>query len=600
MSATEKALNRPFLPVTAEEVRSRGWDEVDVVLVSGDAYVDHPSFAMAVIGRVLEAEGLRVAVLSQPEWNSKEDFRRFGKPRLFFGVSAGNMDSMVNKYTALKKVRNDDAYSEGGVPFKRPDRASIVYAQRAREAYGDVPVILGGIEASLRRFAHYDYWSDKVRRSVLVDSKADLIVYGMGERQIVEIARRLNAGEPIERIRDVRGTVFCLGEKESLYLENAVELPSYEETASSADAFNRAVKLIHGEINPHNARPLVQPHGGRRVVQLPPPFPLTESELDAVYDLPYTRRPHPIYRRPIPAYEMVKDSVTVMRGCFGGCSFCSIALHQGKIVQSRSESSVLRELEAIAGQEGFGGTVTDVGGPAANMYGMGCGKPEMLARCRRPSCLYPRICPLLDASHARALSLLRKARRVPGVRNVFVGSGIRMDLALLEPRYIREIAASHTSGYLKVGLEHTAERVLRIMKKPGGNVFERFASLFARFSKESGKEQYLIPYIISAHPGATLEDELELALYLKGKGFRPRQIQDFLPSPMDVSTAIYHTGRHPMTGEEVHVARGEGEKKLHRALIQYFKKESASVIRKGLKHGPLARLREKVTDLLGK
>jgi uncharacterized radical SAM protein YgiQ len=593
-------MNNAFLPVTAEEVRSLGWNEVDVVLVSGDAYVDHPAFAMAVIGRVLEAEGLRVAILSQPEWKSKEDFRRFGKPRLFFGVSAGNMDSMVNKYTALKKVRNDDAYSEGGVPFKRPDRASIVYAQRAREAYGDVPVILGGIEASLRRFAHFDYWSGKVRRSVLVDSKADLAVYGMGERQIVEIAGRLNAGEPIERIRDVRGTVFCLGEREAFGLDDAVELPSYEETASSGAAFNRATKLIYGEVNPHNAKPLVQAHGARKVVQLPPPFPLTESELDSVFDLPYTRKPHPVYRRPIPAYEMVKDSVTVMRGCFGGCSFCSIALHQGQIVQSRSERSILRELEAMAGHEGFGGTVTDIGGPTANMYGMGCGRPEVLARCRRSSCLHPSICPLLDAGHARVLSLMRKARRVPGIRNVFVGSGIRMDLALMDPGYIREIAAHHTSGYLKVAPEHTEDRVLRIMKKPGPMVFERFTALFSRFSKDSGKEQYVIPYIISAHPGATLEDELELALYLKAKGFRPRQIQDFLPSPMDISTAIYHTGRHPMTGEEVYVARGEGEKKLHRALIQYFKKESATLILRGLKNGPLARFREKVMALLGR
>jgi uncharacterized radical SAM protein YgiQ len=585
MSGIESRARGAFLPVSAEEVRSRGWNEVDVVLVTGDAYVDHPSFAAAVIGRVLEAEGLRVAVLSQPGWQSKDAFRQFGRPRLFFGISAGNMDSMVNKYTALRKVRNDDAYSEGGVPFRRPDRAAIVYAHRAREAYADVPIVLGGIEASLRRLSHFDFWSGKVRRSILLDSKADLLVYGMGERQIVEIAARLRAGEAVGSIRDVRGTVFRLGEKEPFDLPGAVELPSYEETASSGEAFNRATALVHREINPHNARPLVQAHGGRKVVQLPPALPLTAGELDAVHELPYARKPHPSYRRAIPAYEMVKDSVTVTRGCFGGCSFCSISLHQGKIVQSRSERSVLRELESCAGREGFGGVVTDIGGPTANMYGMGCGDPDALARCRRPSCLHPRICPLLDASHARVLSLMRKARRVPGIRHVFVGSGIRMDL---------------TSGYLKVAPEHTEDGVLRVMRKPGRGVFERFADLFSRFSREAGREQYLVPYVISAHPGATLADEVEMALYLKRKGFKPRQIQDFLPSPMDIATAVYHTGRHPLTGEEVYVARGEGERKLHRAIIQYFKKSSAPVIRKNLNSGPLARFRDKLTELIGK
>jgi uncharacterized radical SAM protein YgiQ len=597
-------MHNRFLPLTIEEVLERGWDRVDVVLVTGDAYVDHPSFAAAVIGRVLEAEGLRVAILSQPRWKGPEDFRRFGKPRLFFGVSAGNMDSMVNKYTALRKVRSDDAYSEGGLPFKRPDRAAIVYSQRAREAYRDVPIILGGIEASLRRFAHYDYWSEKVRRSILLDAKSDLLVYGMGEKQIVEIARRLAAGEPVGRIRDVRGTAFCMGEGEPSGVDGAVEIPSYEETAADAESFNRAVKIIHREINPLNARPLSQMHGKRRVVQLPPPMPLVSSELDAVYALPYTRKPHPSYSRPIPAYEMVKDSVTVMRGCFGGCTFCSIAIHQGKIVQCRSEGSVLAELASIAGGEGFGGTITDLGGPTANMYGMGCKESAILARCTRSSCLYPTICPQLGTAHGPLLSLMRKARQVPGVRHIFVGSGIRMDLALLEPEYIREIARHHTSGYLKVAPEHTVDRVLRVMRKPGRAVFERFMDLFRRFSREAGKEQYLVPYLISAHPGSGVEDELELALYLKERGFRPRQIQDFLPSPMDVATAVYYTGRHPFTGEEVPVARRESVKRLHRAIIQYFKIESRPLIFRAMNsHTPagaaLAARKDEVMELFG-
>ena len=572
-----------FIPITQDEVHTKGWDLVDIVLVTGDAYVDHPSFGTAVISRVLENAGFRVAVLSQPDWHSKKDFQKFGKPGLFFGISAGNMDSMVNKYTSLKKVRNNDAYSEGDQPFKRPDRAAIVYSHRAREAFKDVPIIIGGIEASLRRFAHYDYWSDRTRRSILVDSKADLLVYGMGENQALEIARRLSAGENIDSTRGIRGTVFITRENELFDDKDTITIPSFDEIASDKTKFNTATRIIHEETNPYTAKTIIQFHGKRRVVQIPPPFPLTSAELDKVYELPYTRKPHPSYKNPIPAFEMIKNSVTIMRGCFGGCSFCSIALHQGKIVQSRSEKSIIKEITDITKVEGSGVVITDIGGPTANMYRMGCVSRTVLSKCRKLSCVYPSICSNLETDCGPLLLLLKKCRELKNVKHLFVSSGIRMDLALLNPEYIREIAKHHVSGYIKVAPEHISGPVLKVMKKPGKAVFENFKDRFTDFSKKAKKEQYVIPYLISSHPGAKMENELELALYLKDQGMRPRQVQDFLPSPMDIATSIYYTGRDPFSGENVYVVKKEVEKRAHRAMIQYYKKENQQLILKALR-----------------
>jgi uncharacterized radical SAM protein YgiQ len=588
------------LPISQDEVFKRGWDRVDIVLITGDAYVDHPSFGTAVIGRVLENAGFRVAVLSQPDWHSKKDFQKFGRPSLFFGVSAGNMDSLVNKYTSLKKVRNSDAYSEGNTPFKKPDRAAIVYSQRAREAYKDVPVILGGIEASLRRFAHYDYWSGRVRRSILLDSKADLMVYGMGENQILEIAERLQEGKAIESIRDVLGTVYLTKEhdfsnkdgisnddilkKDEFFNDRAsIVIPSFEEVASDKSKFNTATRIIHEETNPFNAKTIIQYHGKRRVVQTPPPLPLTSAELDRIYELPFTRKPHPTYRGPVPAYEMIKNSVTIMRGCFGGCSFCSIAIHQGKIVQSRSEKSILKEIKEIAKNENAGAVISDIGGPTANMYRMGCVNRKTLSKCRKLSCVYPSICGNLNTDITPLLLLMKKGRELENVKHLFVSSGIRMDLALQNPEYIRQIAEHHVSGYIKVAPEHISRAVLRVMKKPDKEVYEKFKNMFLFFSKKAKKEQYVIPYLISSHPGAKIENELELALYLKKQGIRPRQIQDFLPSPMDIATSIYHTGHDPYSGEKVYTAKKESEKRAHRAIIQYYKKENRPLIIKALK-----------------
>ena len=533
------------------------------------------------IGRVLEAAGYRVAILSQPDWHTCEDFRRFGKPRLFFGISSGNMDSMVNKYTALKKVRNDDAYSEGGRPFMRPDRAVIVYAQRAREAYPDVPIILGGVEASLRRLGHYDYWSDSLRRSVILDAKSDILVYGMGERQVLEIAMRLKQGEPVKSIRNIPGTLFSPDEKEKIDLYDAIELPAYEQL-KNPESFNLATKLIYQNSNPYSSRPLIQPHGRRLVVQLPPPIPHEEKELDRIYELPYTRKPHPQYRERIPAFDMIKNSVTIMRGCFGGCSFCSIALHQGRFVESRSEGSVLGEIETIASSKRFNGTITDIGGPTANMYRMGGKDKELCRHCRRVSCLYPSLCVNLNTDHGPLLSLMRKARDIDGIKHVFVSSGIRMDLALLCKDYINEVARWHTSGLLKVAPEHISEPVLEAMRKPKRDVFEEFSRLFYHYSEEAAKDQYIVPYLIASHPGTDLECAIELALYLKRKGLRPRQIQDFIPTPMSISTAIYCTGVDPFTGKHVYVPRKEGEKRLYRALIQHFSEKNRRIIIRAL------------------
>jgi uncharacterized radical SAM protein YgiQ len=588
----------PLAPTTAAEMHARGWDWVDVVFVTGDAYVDHPSFAMAILTRVLEAAGFRVAVLSQPDWHSCAPWRQFGRPRLFFAVSAGNMDSLINHYTANKKVRNDDAYSPGGRIGLRPDRATLPYCHRAREAFPGVPVIAGGVEASLRRLAHYDYWSDSVRRSILLDSKADLVVYGMGEAVIVEIARRLAAGQTVRDLRDLRGVAYAPGARESDGLRFAfaecdasakrkpddfILLPSYEEVKSDKRAFVEATRLIHVNTNPHNAKTLVQFHDREAVVVNPPALPLSQAEMDAVYDLPYTRRPHPSYAEPIPAYEMIKDSVTIMRGCFGGCTFCSITAHQGRIIQSRSEDSVLREVRKMAADPEFKGVVSDVGGPTANMYEMRCTRPDVEAKCKRLSCVHPTVCKLLGTDHGPLIHLLRRARQEPGIRKVLVASGVRMDLAQLAPEYLRELAEHHIGGHLKVAPEHTDPHVLRLMKKPENENFEGFARAFKKASQAAGKpKQYLVPYYIASHPGSDLHAMIELALFLKRNGYRPDQVQDFIPAPFDVAACVYHTGIDPFTKDEVYVARNLRDRKMQRALLQFFKPENWFAVREAL------------------
>jgi uncharacterized radical SAM protein YgiQ len=574
-----------FLPVTPEEVKKLGWDAVDVVLVTGDAYVDHPSFAMALVGRVLEAEGLRVAILSQPRWENCSDFRKFGKPRLFFGVSAGNMDSMINKYTHNRKIRSTDDFSPGAHPGMRPDRATIIYSQRAREAYPDAPIVIGGIEATMRRFAHYDYWSDKVRKSVLLDSKADLLVYGMGERQVREIASRLNAGEKVSTLRDIRGTAYPLGARETaeLIIPGALELPSAGEAAGDRVKFSTATRLIYEESNPYNARPLVQKSEGRAVVQNPPALPLTTAEMDAVYGLPFTKRAHPSYKEPIPALEMIKDSIVIHRGCFGGCAFCSLTLHQGRFIQSRSEASVETEARRLLETPRHPGNISDLGAPSANMYRMGGKDMEICRQCKKLSCVHPAICPNLDTDHKPLLSLMRRIRTVKGLKKAFVASGIRMDLALKCGEYISEIARFHTGGQLKVAPEHISPKVLSIMKKPSVEVFKEFADKFLAESKKAGKEQYLVLYFISAHPGSTLTDMAELAVFLKERRIRPQQINDFLPAPMELATSIYFTGLDPFTLEPVYVPKKETERRMQRALLQYYKPENKPLIIKALR-----------------
>ena len=516
--------------MSAADVARRGWESVDVVLVSGDAYIDHPSFAAALIGRTLEAAGWRVAILAQPDWHSAEAFSVFGRPRLCFGVSAGNMDSMLNHYTANRRPRSEDAYSPAGRAGLRPDRATNVYAQRCREAFPGVAVIAGGVEASLRRLAHYDFWSDTVKPSALVSSKADLIVFGMGERAITEIAERLDAGTPVGELTDIRGTAYMLGKKQALpaFSEGmladgtphpeapfpaepdgpdaaTVSLPEFEAVKTDPRAFSIATRLIHRETNPFNARRLVQRHGDRTVVQNPPALPLNEAEMDATYGHPFTRRRHPSYKERIPAEDMIAQSITIMRGCFGGCSFCSITTHQGRVIQSRSKRSVLEEVDKVAADERSKGVVSDIGGPTANMYGMRCKSPEIESKCRRLSCVFPSICKQLETNHAPLVELMREARERPGIRRVHVASGVRMDLANRSPEYLRELSTHHVSGHLKVAPEHVSERVLKAMKKPPQKSFELFAEQFEAVSHEAGKEQYLVPYFIAGHPGSALE-----------------------------------------------------------------------------------------------
>lgn len=569
------------LPMTRAEAQARGWDELDVVFVTGDAYIDHPSFAMAILGRCLEAAGYRVGILSQPDWQSAEAWKTFGRPRLFFAISAGNMDSMINHYTANRKVRNQDAYSPGGRIGTRPDRATLSYCQRAREAYPGVPVIAGGVEASLRRLAHYDYWSDKVRRSILLDCKADLVVFGMGETSIVEIARRLEAGQSPKDLRDLRGVAYALGASEEPP-EDALELPSFEAVREDKLAFAEATKVIHHETNPYNAKALKQLHDRRWVVCTPPPLPLSTEAMDAVYALPYTRKPHPIYQDPIPAFEMIKDSITIMRGCFGGCTFCSITTHQGRIIQSRSPESIQQEITALGQNPDFKGTISDIGGPTANMYQMKCSRPEVEVKCRRQSCVHPSICRLLDTSHDGLLEVMQKARETEGVKKVLVASGIRMDLAVRAPEYLDELAKHHVGGHLKVAPEHSDPEVLARMRKPSTESFEVFAEQFEKSSKEAGKEQYLVPYFISSHPGSDLDAMIDLAVFLKQNGYRPDQVQDFIPAPFDVATAMYYTGVDPFTKKPVPTAKSLQDRRLQRALLQFFKPENYFSVRQAL------------------
>jgi uncharacterized radical SAM protein YgiQ len=569
------------LPASAEDLRRRGWDGVDVVFVTGDAYVDHPSFAMAILGRVLEAAGYRVGIVAQPDWRSCNDWKRFGRPRLFFAISAGNMDSMINHYTANRKVRNDDAYSPGGRIGRRPDRATLSYCQRAREAYKGVPVIAGGVEASLRRLGHYDYWSDKVRRSILLDCKADLLVFGMGEEAIIEIARRLNSGQTVRDLRDLRGVAYALGASETPP-GDALVLPDFEQVRDDKLAFAEATKIIHNETNPHNARRLLQRHGRQSVVCNPPPLPISASAMDNIYGLPYTRRPHPSYDEPIPAFEMIKDSITIMRGCFGGCTFCSITTHQGRIIQSRSEDSILNEVRQMAEDPRFKGVVSDIGGPTANMYQMKCTRPEVEAICRRQSCVHPTICKLLGTDHEPLIRVMQEARETPGVKKVLVASGIRMDLARRSPRYMRDLTRHHVGGHLKVAPEHTDSEVLARMRKPSNDDFEKFAEVFADESKLAGKKQYIVPYFIASHPGSDLAAMIDLAVFLKRNGYEPDQVQDFIPAPFDVATAMYYTGIDPFSKKPVYIAKHLRDRKLQRALMQFFKPENYFEVRKAL------------------
>jgi uncharacterized radical SAM protein YgiQ len=659
----------PFLPMNRAEMEQLGWDSCDIIVVTGDAYVDHPSFGMAVIGRVLEAQGFRVGIIAQPDWQSADPFKALGKPNLFFGVTAGNMDSMINRYTADRKIRSDDAYTPGDVGGKRPDRAAIVYSQRCREAYKDVPIILGGIEGSLRRIAHYDYWSDKVRRSIVTDAKCDLLLYGNAERAIVEIAHRLAAKEPVHEITDVRGTAFFQRAKPEGWFQidstevdqpgrvedhinpyqttseqaaaqgttcakdegtgmpeanpaiqpltfvpnpkvklkvpprdrTVIRLPSYEQVKSDPVLYAHANRVLHLETNPGNARALVQAHGDRDIWLTPPPIPLTTAEMDHVFGLPYARSPHPAYAdekgshehaTKIPAWEMIRFSVNIMRGCFGGCTFCSITEHEGRIIQSRSEDSVIREIEEIRDKiPAFTGVISDLGGPTANMYRIGCKSPEIEAACRKPSCVYPGICQNLNTDHSALIHMYRRARALKGVKKILIGSGLRYDLAVQSPEYVKELVQHHVGGYLKIAPEHTEQGPLTKMMKPGIGSYDKFKAMFEKYSAEAGKKQYLIPYFIAAHPGTSDEDMMNLALWLKRNGFRADQVQTFYPSPMATATAMYHSGRNTLrkvrreatADDSVDIVRGEKRRRLHKAFLRYHDANNWPLLRDALK-----------------
>ena len=632
----------PHLPMSQDEMTELGWEACDIILVTGDAYVDHPSFGMAVIGRVLEAQGFRVGIISQPDWHSADDFRRLGRPNLFFGVTGGNMDSMVNRYTADKKIRSNDAYTAHGEAGKRPDRAVNAYSHRCREAFKDVPIIIGGIEASLRRIAHYDYWSDKVRKSILMDAKADLLVYGNAERQIVEIAHRLAQGEAISELKGIRGTVHFIktiptgwivkdssqidkpgplspqinpyqaqpecsqktdaaknGEKVIQFhrvipnqkrSKTVIRLPDYDQIKQDPVLYAHASRVMHGETNPGNARPLLQRHGSREIWVNPPAIPLTSKEMDGVFDLPYSRLPHPHYGDAnIPAFEMIQHSVNIMRGCFGGCTFCSITEHEGRIIQSRSEDSIIREIEAIRDTSPhFTGHISDLGGPTANMYRLACKDPDIESSCRKPSCVYPGICPNLNTDHSALIKLYRRARKLPGIKKIFIASGLRYDLAVESPEYVKELVTHHVGGYLKIAPEHTEQGPLSKMMKPGMGTYDRFKKMFDKFSKQAGKEQYLIPYFIAAHPGTEDKDMLNLALWLKRHGFRADQVQAFLPSPMSIATAMYHSEKNTLrkvshNAENINIPKGIKQRRLHKAFLRYHDPKNWPLLREALK-----------------
>ncbi len=602
----------PFLPMSRDEMDVLGWDACDIILVTGDAYIDHPSFGMAIIGRLLEAQGFRVGIISQPDWQNPDAFKVLGQPVLYFGVTGGNMDSMVNRYTSDKRLRHNDSYTPGGEGGKRPDRSVIVYAQRCREAFNDTPIVLGGIEASLRRIAHFDYWSDKVRRSVLVDSKADILIYGNAERAVVEVSHRLAKGASFATMDDIRGIALVKsatpegwtelhaddieasdeGARASTNTQTVIRLPSFEQVERDPETYARASRVLHRESNPGNARPLIQKHGDRELWVSPPPIPLTTPEMDGVYDLPYARAPHPSYGdAKIPAWEMIRFSVTTMRGCFGGCSFCSITEHEGRIIQNRSEDSIIREIETVRDKTaGFTGIISDIGGPTANMYRLACKDKKIEAACRKPSCVFPDVCPNLNTDHKPLIELYRRARAVPGVKKVMVASGVRYDLAVKSPDYIKELVTHHVGGYLKIAPEHTEAGPLSKMMKPGIGTYDRFKQLFDKATKEAGKKYFLIPYFIAAHPGTTDEDMMHLAVWLKKNGYRADQVQTFLPSPMALSTAMYHSGKNPLravrkgASEEVATVKGLRQRRLHKAFLRYHDAENWPILRDALKN----------------
>ncbi|EKM23548.1 YgiQ family radical SAM protein [Vibrio sp. HENC-03] len=629
----------PFLPTSRKEMDALGWDSCDIIIVTGDAYVDHPSFGMAIIGRLLESQGFRVGIIAQPEWQNKDAFMQLGKPNLFFGITAGNMDSMINRYTADKKLRHDDAYTPNNEGGKRPDRATLVYSQRCREAYKGTPIVLGGIEASLRRVAHYDYWSDKVRRSVLFDAKADILLFGNAERALVEVAHRLADGEDITNMTNIRGTAVNLPaepegytvidssriekpRKEAFVPKNpyevetqcdtkkeeseakpitirpsrhdaantAVRLPAFEKLNNDRILYAHASRVMHLETNPYSGRALLQRHGDRELWVNQAPIPLTTEEMDFVFGLPYARVPHPMYgKAKIPAYDMIKTSVNIMRGCFGGCSFCSITEHEGRIIQNRSQDSIINELEEIRDKvPGFTGTISDLGGPTANMYRLGCSDPKAEANCRRPSCVFPGICNKLNTDHKHTIDLYRAARKVKGVKKVMIASGVRYDLAIESPEYVKELVTHHVGGYLKIAPEHTEKGPLDLMMKPGMGTYDRFKEMFEKYSAEAGKKQYLIPYFISAHPGTEDEDMLNLALWLKKNNFECDQVQNFYPSPMCNATSMYYSETNPLKRvkykqrEDVPVAKGERQRRLHKALLRYHDPANWPMIREAL------------------
>lgn len=645
----------PFLPTTRQEMDALGWDSCDIIIISGDAYVDHPSFGMAVIGRVLEAQGFRVGIIAQPDWQSKDAFMELGRPNLFFGVTAGNMDSMINRYTAEKRMRHDDAYTPGNVGGKRPDRAVMIYSQKCREAYKGIPIVIGGIEASLRRIAHYDYWQEKVRRSILFDAKADILIYGNAERPLVEVAHRIAAGETMDTIQDIRGTAVIRKEpipgwrgsdstaidkigkidpipnpygaddvgcsksefkkagidlkaeaakpitiqpaRPKPWEKTYVKLPAFEQVSVNKPLYAHASRILHQETNPGCARALFQRHGDRSIWVNPPAYPLETHEMDAVFGLPYQRIPHPSYGdAKIPAYDMIKTSVNIMRGCFGGCSFCSITEHEGRIIQSRSQESIIDEIEQIRDKvPGFTGVISDLGGPTANMYKLRCKSKKAESTCRRLSCVYPDICKHMDTDHTPTIDLYKKAREVKGVKKILIASGVRYDLAVQDPRYVKELVTHHVGGYLKIAPEHTEDGPLSKMMKPGMGAYDQFKELFDKYSKEAGKKQYLIPYFISAHPGTKDEDMVNMALWLKSNDFKLDQVQNFYPSPMANATTIYHTEMNSLRNiknntEQVAVPKGARQRRLHKAILRYHDPAGWSMIREALRKMGKAKL----------